>query len=143
MSTITVTREHEICAGHRVAGHEGKCAHLHGHGYVFRFTCEAERLDPLGRVIDFSDIKAKLCEWLESSWDHRFLVFEDDPLLGALKTVDEASIVAVPFNPTAENMADFLLRMIGPSLLYGTQVRLIKVEVEETRKCSAAATLSK
>jgi 6-pyruvoyltetrahydropterin/6-carboxytetrahydropterin synthase len=142
MSKLTVSRYHDISCGHRVAGHESKCRHLHGHNYRITFTCEAEALDALGRVIDFSEIKSKLCEWLESNWDHRFLVFADDPLRKKLEAVDSDSIVAVPFNPTAENMADFLLRMVGPSLLYETQVRLARVEVEETRKCSASASLS-
>ena len=33
----TVIRSHEICAGHRVVGHESKCRHLHGHNYKFHF----------------------------------------------------------------------------------------------------------
>ena len=42
-------------------GHESKCAHLHGHNYKFEFHCTAGSLDNVGRVIDFSDIKEKLC----------------------------------------------------------------------------------
>jgi len=51
------------------------------------------------------------------------------------------SLVAVPFNPTAENMALYLLQRIGPELLGGSGIRLCRVVVEETRKCSAEATL--
>ena len=80
MSKVQVHREHEIHCGHRVVGHEGKCRHLHGHGYVIHFTCEAENgeLDSIGRVIDFGEVKSKLCMWLEDNWDHRTLLWSAD-----------------------------------------------------------------
>ena len=45
-------RYHDISCGHRVFQHESKCAHLHGHNYRVHFTCEAEELDNIGRVIE-------------------------------------------------------------------------------------------
>lgn len=135
--THRATRKHEFCAGHRVYGHEGKCRHIHGHGYVVHFTCEAERLDELGRVIDFSVIKSRLCQWLEDNWDHGFLIWEGDPLCEKLQELD-SGVVPVPFNPTAENMAQYLVEVVGPKQLEGTGVRLVHVVVEETSKCSAS-----
>ena len=150
MAKITAKRYHDISCGHRVAGHENKCAMLHGHNYRVTFTCEAVAgaLDPLGRVIDFSVIKERLCMWLECNWDHRFLAWIGDDRMRELTDLLPGcsgrdmlfdSIVWTPFNPTAENMANFLLREVGPNQLAGTGVHLIKVEVEETRKCSAEA----
>lgn len=132
-----ITRKHEIHCGHRVCGHEGKCRNLHGHAYVIHFTCEADNLDDLGRVIDFGVIKSLLCQWLEDTWDHRMLIWEQDPMLNPLRTIDP-SVVAVPFNPTAENIAAYLVTKVGPDLLAGTSVRLVRVEVDETSKCSAS-----
>jgi 6-pyruvoyltetrahydropterin/6-carboxytetrahydropterin synthase len=133
---ITARRSHEFCYGHRVVGHEGKCRQLHGHGGVVHFECSAPQLDGIGRVIDFGVIKARLCAWLEHSWDHRMLIWDQDPWLEALQAVDEA-VVTVPFNPTAENLAHYLLTVVGPQLLEGTGVKLVRVQFEETRKCSA------
>jgi 6-pyruvoyltetrahydropterin/6-carboxytetrahydropterin synthase len=138
---ITAQRYHDISCGHRVFGHESKCAHLHGHNYRVTFTCAARSLDDIGRVLDFSVMKEKLCLWLEENWDHKFLVFVDDDWRGRLSMMDPGGVVAVTFNPTAENMADHLLRVVGPNQLLGTGVRLISVTVEETRKCSASAQL--
>ena len=75
-----VHRYHDISCGHRVYGHEGKCRHLHGHNYRVHFTCVAEsgQLDTLGRVIDFGEIKSRLCMWLEDNWDHHFLMGTED-----------------------------------------------------------------
>jgi 6-pyruvoyltetrahydropterin/6-carboxytetrahydropterin synthase len=157
---LSATRYHDISCGHRVAGHENKCAHLHGHNYRVTFFCRAKHgLDHLGRVLDFSVIKAKLCMWLEEHWDHRFLAYvEDDAMHCIANAIIDAcvperpgmasvhrmfgdSLVWVPFNPTAENMADYLLCMVGPEQLKGTQVELYRVIVEETRKCAAEASL--
>lgn len=148
MSIVQATRYHDFSAGHRVYGHESKCANIHGHNYRVHFFVRAEKLDKIGRVLDFSCIKEKLCNWLEENWDHNFLVWESDPLANQLRyTMDlmngnEESVVKVPFNPTAENIADYLLYQIGPTRLVGTGCQLVKVIVEETRKCFASAELS-
>lgn len=149
MSNITVTRKHEIHCGHRVVGHEGRCKNLHGHSYIFHFTCQAEQLDSVGRVIDFSEIKSRLCMWLEDNWDHKFLAWcKDVVCIGINNAVNETSrfdtldvldnsFVFVPFNPTAENIAKHLVEVIGPQQLKDTGIILTKVVVEETAKCSA------
>jgi 6-pyruvoyltetrahydropterin/6-carboxytetrahydropterin synthase len=135
----TASRYHDISCGHRVHGHESKCAHLHGHNYRIHLEV-AGKLDELGRVLDFSAIKARLCQWLEETWDHRFLVWEADPLADVLVAADP-TVVRVPFNPTAENMALHLLHVVGPRQLAGSDVELVSVLVEETRRCSARASL--
>lgn len=148
----TAERYHDISTGHRVVGHENKCRHLHGHNYRIHFVCEAGELDTVGRVIDFGVIKEKLCMWVENHWDHKFLAWEHDPMitkiyaaaseLDSLHTEEaiqfRESVVFVPFNPTAENMAQHLVEVIGPQQLAGTGVTLVSVRIEETAKCSAS-----
>ena len=143
---ITAERYHDISCGHRVFGHESKCAHLHGHNYRIYFTLKGDEtpenqmgLDKVGRVLDFSWIKEKLCMWLEDAWDHKMLIWAKDPWYDALYQLDRKGLVEVPFNPTAENMAQYLLDTVGPRQLIGTGCTLIKVTVEETRKCAATA----
>ena len=153
---ISASRYHDFSCGHRVVGHESKCANLHGHNYRAHFhVAPLDVLDSVGRVLDFSVLKDRLCMWLEESWDHRFLAWECDPLIRSLTArayrtdesgeIDSAcqmlkdSLVLVPFNPTAENMAAHLLHVIGPAQLQGTGTRLVRVVIEETRKCSAEA----
>lgn len=139
MRYTTATRYHDISCGHRVVGHHSKCKYLHGHNYRIHFTIQARRLNELGMVLDFGVIKELFCEWLERNWDHRFLIHTDDPMKEALLSLDPESIRVVSFNPTAENMANYLLSELGPRLLKGRDCELIRVVVEETRKCSAAA----
>jgi 6-pyruvoyltetrahydropterin/6-carboxytetrahydropterin synthase len=134
---IVASRYHDISCGHRVVGHEGKCRHLHGHNYRIHFDCAADELDDVGRVLDFGVIKQKLALWVEREWDHRMLLWKDDELAGPLLALDP-SVVLVPFNPTAENIALYLVRVVGPAELAGTGAVLQSVRVEETRKCSAS-----
>lgn len=141
MSTITASRYHDISCGHRVYGHENKCKGLHGHNHRVHFNCLAPELDHLGRVIDFSVIKSKLCMWIECFWDHKMMIWDQDPILPKLVEIDPESICPVPFNPTAENMAKYLVEVVGPRELEGTGVTLQSVVVEETRKCSATFSL--
>ena len=95
----------------------------------------------LGRVIDFGVVKTLLCQWLEDHYDHKFLMWQDDPFLPTLLELSQESMVVVPFNPTAENIAQHFLVNIAPTLLLGTGVRLIQCKLEETRKCSATVML--
>lgn len=132
---ITCTRYHDFSAGHRVRLHESKCRNLHGHNYRVHFTCSAEEKDHIGRVVDFGFMKSELCQWLEENWDHKFLVHHRDSVAGYLEQLD-LGVIRVPWNPTAENMAQFLLNKKW-NLPDG--VELVRVVVEETRKCSAEA----
>lgn len=137
---MAASRFHDISCGHRVYGHESKCAHLHGHNYRFHFNIvqeDATKTDKIGRVLDFSVIKSHLCMWLEDNWDHKFLLWEDDPAIDLLITADPKGIVAVPFNPTAENMAQYLVDVIAPVALLGTGCFLAACKIEETYKCHA------
>jgi 6-pyruvoyltetrahydropterin/6-carboxytetrahydropterin synthase len=154
MAQRTVIRYHDFCAGHTVTGHESKCAHLHGHNYRVHFHVEARPLteigfpfdsmsftanpglDLVGRIVDFSVVKSTLCEWLEENWDHKFLINEIDPRYPALDDLDRDSLVVCDFNPTAENMAEYLVETVGPLLLKDLNVELVGVELSETRKCS-------
>ena len=141
MGKVKAHRYHDICAGHRVVGQGGKCEHLHGHNYRVHFTVEADpdspSVDSVGRVLDFSDIKSKLCMWLEDNWDHKMLMWNQDPLACYVKDVDPATVL-VPFNPTAEHMAEYLVMVVGPKQLADTEVALVEVTIEETAKCFAS-----
>nr|DAF45641.1 MAG TPA: 6-pyruvoyl tetrahydropterin synthase [Siphoviridae sp. ctJ7x27] len=139
---ITVTRHHDFCYGHRVVDHESKCRHLHGHNGRIHFTIRAadNKLDSIGRVIDFSVIKRKLCQWVEDVIDHSTLIWSKDPLLTALRDLDRDGIFEVSFNPTAENICRWFVEDVGPRLLDGTGCELIECTLEETRKCKATFT---
>jgi len=137
----TATRRIQFCCGHRIHMHESKCRHLHGHNYVAFFTAVKldANLDGLGRVIDFAVLKDRLGSWIEANWDHGFIVWRgDDEARKALAVMgDQQKLFFLDRNPTAENMARFLIDEVAPSVLEGTGVVVKQVVLWETENCYA------
>ena len=144
MIKISCSRRLHFCAGHRVMNHEGKCASLHGHNYYVHLFAEAEKLDSLGRIIDFSILKEKIGGWIEENWDHTCLLNElDKEVIAALRSIPRKKEPFIcPFNPTAEEIASYLLTVICPKLLDGSGVVIQKVVLYETDNCYAEARLA-
>jgi len=134
----TICRILEIDAGHRVVGHEGKCASLHGHRYKFEIYATADDLDNIGRVIDFSILKEVIGNWLEHNWDHAMILWEEDPVayLWQSDALSDQKFFALPYNPTAENLASYLFEE-AEKLLKPYGVRVIKIVCWETPNCFA------
>lgn len=140
---IEATRRIQFCAGHRVCEHESVCRNLHGHNYVAFFTAIGidSDVDKLGRVIDFGVLKEKLGGWIFDNWDHAFIVAEFDDLakMAVHCMGDNHRTFIMLKNPTAENMARYLLDVVAPEVLKGTGVLVIKVVLWETENCYAEA----
>jgi len=116
---------------------------LHGHNYVVFFHAQADHLDQIGRVIDFSVLKEKLGGWVDQNWDHGFVFCDKDEEVRQLfeGKMSEHKHFAMPVNPTAENMGEYLLKVVGPEQLQGSGVQLVKVVIWETENCFAEVTL--
>lgn len=134
---VTCTKIFRFSAGHRVWLHETKCKYLHGHNYKAEITATAKHLDSLGRVIDFGVMKELIGRWIGNNWDHRTLIFEEDPFVHKLPI--EHIWIAL-FNPTAENMAKFLLKKSNDIFEREEYpVRVKEVKLWETETCFATA----
>lgn len=99
-----VTKVIHFCYGHRLLEHRGKCRHLHGHNGVLEITLLRKSLDRMGMVMDFDRIKSAVADWVKSRLDHKMLLNSRDPLVRVLRAQGEP-VVALPGNPTAENIA--------------------------------------
>ncbi len=149
-STLTCTRRLEFDAAHRVMLHESKCKYLHGHRYVVEATFAANQssnqsnaqLDELGRVIDFGVIKQLLGAWLDTHFDHNTILHEADKPLGAMIASQlSQDIYYLPYNPTAENIAKYLLEIVCPPLFANCAITCTHIRVYETPNCYADARL--
>jgi 6-pyruvoyltetrahydropterin/6-carboxytetrahydropterin synthase len=96
----------------------------------------------VGRVIDFADLKRLFKGWLDEHWDHGFVLCEaDENGIRAIREVEPCKFFVLPNNPTAENMATYLLMEVCPQLLASTGVTASKVVVWETDESFAEASL--
>jgi len=142
---LSLVRQLKFCAGHRLYRHEGKCAALHGHNY--RVDIEVvgagggTEVDAVGRIVDFSLIKKRMLGWLDDHWDHGFVLFADDvEAIAALVDMRPTKYFVLPWNPTAENMARYLLEVVAPHVLGDLGVVARRVTVWETEEACATAT---
>lgn len=141
MANIICTRRVEFDAAHRVLEHEGKCRNLHGHRYVIEASFTADGLDALGRVVDFGVIRALLGAWVDDNWDHTTILFERDQALGkSISEITGQTIFYLPSNPTAENMASYLLEEICPKIFTDLGVVCVAIRLYETPNCSVVVT---
>jgi 6-pyruvoyltetrahydropterin/6-carboxytetrahydropterin synthase len=107
----------------------------------------AKQTDDVGRVVDFSVLKDRVGGWIDAHWDHAFLHHHADTAVTlALAYFEDYEGVGfvqkrhvLPFNPTAENMASYLLDVVCPEVLEGTGVRVVEVTMWETENCFATA----
>jgi len=139
---MRVSRTFEFDAAHRVLGHAGPCAYLHGHRYRLQVVVEAPDLNALGMLIDFGEIKRIVNERLVSKWDHAALFRYDDPLVPAVQQAQPDAperVITLPDNPTAEVMAKTAFQEIAKALPEG--LTLSEVTLWETPASSACVSL--
>lgn len=139
---MRVSRTFEFDAAHRVLGHAGPCAYLHGHRYRLQVVVEAPDLNALGMLIDFGEIKRIVNEQLVSKWDHAALFRYDDPLVPAVQQAQPDAperVITLPDNPTAEVMAKTAFQEIAKALPEG--LTLSEVTLWETPDSSASVNL--
>ncbi len=111
--------ESDFASAHQLRGYKGKCENLHGHNWRVMARVRGRKLDALGMLMDFGDLKKLLKTGLEYL-DHQFLN-------------DIAPFDAV--NPTSENLAKFLYDTLARELPEGVEMH--DVTVWESEKCAA------
>ncbi|HVS13372.1 MAG TPA: 6-carboxytetrahydropterin synthase QueD [Thermoanaerobaculia bacterium] len=117
---FSVSKEFSISAAHYIPDHPGKCRRLHGHNYRVRLVASAERLDELGMVVDFSELKRVASEILDR-YDHR--------VLNEIEPFDTTP-------PTAEAISELVYREASRRL-DDERVRVSRVEVWENQRSCA------
>lgn len=105
-----VSKRMEISAMHQLhLDYESKCNNVHGHNWIITVEIWGRELNENGMLLDFTIIK----KLIEDKLDHKNLnqIFS--------------------FNPTAENIADFVQTQINAHLV-GQSAVCKKVRVQET-----------
>lgn len=117
MFEVSVTQT--FAAAHALRGYKGKCENTHGHNYRVELTVAGEKLDSIGLLADFVDIKHAMQEVI-SRLDHVHL--NETPPFDEL-------------NPSAENIAWYIAEEVQKFL--GEAGAISAVKVWETDNCVA------
>ena len=113
-----VTVEQTFAAGHALREYKGKCENIHGHNYRVQVTVEGDRLNRIGLLVDFVEVKRVLREVM-GRLDHQF-INDLEPF--------------TTLNPSAENLAKYFYDEIVRQLPNDaeTNARLAQVKIWET-----------
>ena len=118
-TTVTVSASHKL-----KLDYESPCQRLHGHNWKITLRCSAPKLNNNGMVADFALLK----RFVKDLLDHQDLTDNLPQIL----------------NPTAENIAEFLLVRINENReIVGPYATCFRIDVEETEGNIASVEINK
>lgn len=107
-----VSKRIECAGAHNLKlNYESPCQRLHGHNWIITVHCKSKTLDENGMVVDFKKLK----NIVQSRIDHQYV---NETIPG--------------INPTAENMARVLAKLISEVVFKQSGGCCYKVEVQES-----------
>jgi 6-pyruvoyltetrahydropterin/6-carboxytetrahydropterin synthase len=112
--TYTLTVKDHFDAAHALVGYPGQCRDLHGHTWDVEVSVRGARLDEVGIVYDFKDIKTQLKTILDQ-YDHKYL--NDVPPFDTV-------------NATAEHLARVIYEQL--EMMLPEPIDLVEVAVWES-----------
>lgn len=115
--TFEVMIERNFSSAHQLRGYKGKCENLHGHNYKIEIYARGRELNNIGLLVDFGELKEAADE-IVRYLDHR--------------NINELPPFDAELNPSAENLARYILERVAAACGDDERVRVYKVRCFET-----------
>ncbi len=132
MSRFYITKQFSFEMAHALTDYPGKCRNIHGHSYRLEVTVTGDRIESSGMVIDFKHLKDLVNRTVVEPLDH-FLVLSDrtdDELQRLLKNNYE-KVKIVPFQPSTENLLEYMAKMLAPELPGNVSISSLRLQETE------------
>lgn len=138
MSIIKITKQFSFEMAHALRNYDGLCRNIHGHSYKMDITLAGQPLHDEsspknGMVMDFGDLKRLVNEEIISLLDHALVLNDktDTQLIEVLKQNYE-KIVTVEFQPTTENLLNFIAAKIQSRLPETVTLSCVRLRETDT-----------
>ena len=138
MSIIKITKQFSFEMAHALRNYDGLCRNIHGHSYKMDITLAGKPLQDEsspknGMVMDFGDLKRLVNEEIISLLDHALVLNAktDNQLIEVLKQNYE-KIVTVEFQPTTENLLNFIAGKIQARLPNDVKLNCVRLRETDT-----------
>lgn len=138
MSIIKITKQFSFEMAHALRNYDGLCRNIHGHSYKMDITLAGQPLQDEsspknGMVMDFGDLKRLVNEEIISLLDHALVLNAktDAQLVDVLKQNYE-KIVTVDFQPTTENLLEFIAAKIQSRLPNDVKLNCVRLRETDT-----------
>ena len=109
-------------AAHYINNYSGKCQRLHGHNSKVEVNIYGNKLDELGMLIDFRDLKTTVNKIMDKL-DH-YCLNDIEPFC--------------KINPTAENIAKYIYEQLIETRQFEQDVKMRSVRIWESPNSAAA-----
>jgi 6-pyruvoyltetrahydropterin/6-carboxytetrahydropterin synthase len=116
-----ISIETHFSSAHRLRDYNGECERLHGHNWNVRVSIVSEKLNDLGMVMDFKELKDKTNKLMDE-FDHQYL--NEVPPFTEL-------------NPTTENIAKYIFDELS-KIINTNSIRVSKITVWESQTSCAS-----
>lgn len=136
MTRIRVTKRFHFEMAHALHEYDGLCRNIHGHSYNLEITIAGNVFRSPGHpkdgmVMDFHELKMLVKTHITEKLDHALMVNSliNPQHLEALAT-STSRIIVVDFQPTTENILQFIADTLKPLLPEG--ITLFSIRLHET-----------
>ena len=128
---LQVTKIFHFETAHALLGYNGPCRHIHGHSYQLHVTVRLDRDDDAylpgtGILVDFKVLKEVVKGAVISRLDHQ-LVLSRDYLAAHPHIAQQANLLVMEAEPSAENLLLFIRNAIREKLPTGTTLAKLKL----------------
>lgn len=132
MSKFYVTKQFSFEMAHALTDYPGKCRNIHGHSYRLEVTVTGNRLESSGIVIDFKQLKDIVNQTVVEPLDHCLVLSERTDLeLQRLLKKEFDKVAIVPFQPSTENLLEYMATRIVPELPGNVSISSLKLQETE------------